>query len=209
MPDVPVIEQRWTEVGLQQQVAVRVAGCRIDPSDQPIIMLTLNADLPPAQHFDLANEVIKPRLEQISQVGLVQVLGGRKREIHVELDRVKLARANLSVTAIAGRLAATGQNISRNGFEQVMQMVRLLVQDLHVDSTQAVALESKQVLQSSFTFHWPLDLGAFMSSVTGSNEPTDRLDVLIEAQTHFSQYDAVALIEAPADAQIVPLTEIK
>ena len=84
---------------------------RIDPSDQPIIMLTLNADLPPAQHFDLANEVIKPRLEQISQVGLVQVLGGRKREIHVELDRVKLARANLSVTAIAGRLSATGQNI--------------------------------------------------------------------------------------------------
>ncbi len=84
---------------------------RIDPSDQPIIMLTLNAELPPAAHYDLANEIIKPKLEQIDHVGLVQVMGGRKREIHVELDRAKLARSNLSVSGVAQRLAATGENI--------------------------------------------------------------------------------------------------
>jgi HAE1 family hydrophobic/amphiphilic exporter-1 len=70
---------------------------RIDPSDQPIILLTLNAKMDPAKHFDLANEVIRPKLEQLKSVGLVSVLGGRKREIHVELDRLKLARRNLSV----------------------------------------------------------------------------------------------------------------
>ncbi len=84
---------------------------RIDPSDQPILMMTLNAEMTPAEHYDLANEVIKPRIEQIDHVGLVQVVGGRKREIHVELDRAKLARANLSVTGVAARIAATGQNI--------------------------------------------------------------------------------------------------
>ncbi len=84
---------------------------RMDPSDLPIMMMTLRANLPPAQHFDLANEVIKPRLEQLDHVGLVEVVGGRKREIHVELDRVKLARSNLSVSGIAQRLASTGQNI--------------------------------------------------------------------------------------------------
>ncbi|MGE0528654.1 MAG: efflux RND transporter permease subunit, partial [Bdellovibrionales bacterium] len=84
---------------------------RIDPSDQPIMMLTLSAKLPMAQHFDLANEVVRPKLEQINQVGLVEVLGGRKREIHIELDRAKLSRAQLSVTSVANRLAMTGQNI--------------------------------------------------------------------------------------------------
>jgi len=84
---------------------------RVDPSDQPILMLTLNARLPMAQHYDLANEVIRPKIEQIKSVGLVEVIGGRKREIHVEVDRNELARYNLSVSSIANRLSQTGQNI--------------------------------------------------------------------------------------------------
>ena len=83
----------------------------IDPSDQPILMLTLSANLPMSQHFDLADQVVKPRLEQVNQVGLVEIMGGRKREIHIDLDREKIARANLSVTKIANRIAMTGQNI--------------------------------------------------------------------------------------------------
>lgn len=84
---------------------------RIDPADQPILMVTLSAELPMAQHYDLANEVVRPRIESVNDVGLVEVIGGRKREIHVELDRQKLARANLSVSSIARRLGQTGQNI--------------------------------------------------------------------------------------------------
>jgi hydrophobic/amphiphilic exporter-1 (mainly G- bacteria), HAE1 family len=84
---------------------------RIDPSDQPIMMVTLKADLPMGEHFDMADEIVRPRLEQVSSVGQVEILGGRKREIHVELDREKLARAQLSVSGIAGRLSMTGQNI--------------------------------------------------------------------------------------------------
>jgi len=84
---------------------------RIDPSDQPIMMLTFKAKLPPGKHYDLADDFIRPKIEQIKQVGLVLVIGGRKREIHVELDREKLNRAQLSVSGIANRLALTGQNI--------------------------------------------------------------------------------------------------
>jgi HAE1 family hydrophobic/amphiphilic exporter-1 len=49
---------------------------RIDPADQPIMILTLNADLPPGKHFDLADEIVRPKIEQLKQVGLVQVIGG-------------------------------------------------------------------------------------------------------------------------------------
>jgi len=38
-------------------------------SDQPVLVLALDADLPPGKLYDLASEVIKPKLEQVSQVG--------------------------------------------------------------------------------------------------------------------------------------------
>ncbi|MCC6137829.1 MAG: efflux RND transporter permease subunit, partial [Bdellovibrionaceae bacterium] len=84
---------------------------RIDPADQPVMMITLKAKLEPGALYDLANEIIRPKLEQVNNVGLVKIVGGRKREIHVELDRAKLARSNLSVSGVAQQLAAAGQNI--------------------------------------------------------------------------------------------------
>ena len=65
----------------------------------------------PAKHFDLANEVVKPKLEQVKNVGLVEVVGGRRREIHVELDRAKLDRSMMSVSGVATRLQASGEDI--------------------------------------------------------------------------------------------------
>ncbi|MCX6125573.1 MAG: efflux RND transporter permease subunit, partial [Proteobacteria bacterium] len=84
---------------------------RISPSDQPIITLTLTADLPEDKLFDLADEVIRPRIEQVQKVGLVTVIGGRKREIHVNLDRQKLKAYELSASMVSQRISATGQNI--------------------------------------------------------------------------------------------------
>ncbi len=84
---------------------------RIDPADQPVMMITLKAKMKPGELYDLANEVVRPKLEQVSNVGLVQVVGGRKREIHVELDRKKLADANLSAIGVVQQLSSAGQNI--------------------------------------------------------------------------------------------------
>jgi HAE1 family hydrophobic/amphiphilic exporter-1 len=101
---------------------------RIDPSDQPVLTLSLNADLPPAKLFDLANEIIKPKLEQVSKVGLVEVIGGRKREIHIKLDREKMRSREVSASQIAARLAAAGENIpagkkDMGGVEKVFRTV--------------------------------------------------------------------------------------
>ena len=85
---------------------------RIDPSDQPIVQIAVGAPgLSDAQLYDLANERIKPRLEQVNQVGLVEVLGGRKREIHVDMDRKKLRDYEVSIGQVAGRIAGAGEDI--------------------------------------------------------------------------------------------------
>jgi HAE1 family hydrophobic/amphiphilic exporter-1 len=84
---------------------------RIDPADQPVLQLAIRADLQPAQLYDLADDKIKPRLGQVNQVGLVEINGGRKREIQVQLDRKKLKDSDLSASSVAARLAGTGEDI--------------------------------------------------------------------------------------------------
>lgn len=85
---------------------------RVDPADQPILILSLTAkDLDDQKLFDLADQVIKPQLEQVNQVGQVQIFGGREREIHVELDRDKLRRYELSATQVSDRIKASGENV--------------------------------------------------------------------------------------------------
>src|SRR4051812_6734108 len=58
---------------------------RLDPADQPIIAISLQADLPVAKLFDLADDRLKPMLEQVNNIGKVDILGGRKREIQINL----------------------------------------------------------------------------------------------------------------------------
>lgn len=109
----------------EQQIRDRVAGAkrklpddieepvirRIDPGDQPVLMLSLEADLDDQKLFYLADKIIRPKIEQVNQVGLVEVLGGREREIHVQLDRRKLKQYEISASQVASRLSAAGQNV--------------------------------------------------------------------------------------------------
>jgi len=84
---------------------------RVDPSDQPVIIFSLNADLPEAKLYDLANEYVKPRFEQVGQVGKVEIWGGRKREIQVQLDRNKLNARQISATKVVEQLRTAGENV--------------------------------------------------------------------------------------------------
>ncbi|TGK31631.1 efflux RND transporter permease subunit [Leptospira yasudae] len=84
---------------------------RIDPADQPILIIALRADLPEAELYDIANEEIKQVLLTTKDVGNVNIYGGRKREIHVELDRHKLKEHMIPAFVVSNRLASGGMNI--------------------------------------------------------------------------------------------------
>ncbi|MNJ92830.1 Multidrug resistance protein MdtC [compost metagenome] len=92
---------------------------RFDPADTPVLMVSLTAkDLGDAALFDIADQFIKPRLEQVSNVGAIEILGGREREIHVILDRNKLRSREISVSQVAGQIGASGENIPSGKVEQ-------------------------------------------------------------------------------------------
>lgn len=87
---------------------------RIDPADMPIVRLSLSIDsenVGPAELFDAANLMVKPELERVSGVGLVDVVGGRKREVQVVVDKDKLSRFELSMQQVAGRLSSSSKNV--------------------------------------------------------------------------------------------------
>jgi HAE1 family hydrophobic/amphiphilic exporter-1 len=102
---------------------------RIDPADQPILTIAIDApELRPDQLYELADTRVKPKIEQVNQVGLVDIIGGRKREVRIDLDQKKLKSYELSATMVANRLASSGQNVpvgkfSESGKENVFRTV--------------------------------------------------------------------------------------
>ncbi len=90
---------------------------RLDPSDQPVMILSLRSGLTPAQAYDLADQVIKPQLSQVNGVGVVDIFGGAKREIRVDLDRAKLNAYHISATSVANNIGLNGLNVPVGKFQ--------------------------------------------------------------------------------------------
>lgn len=92
---------------------------RLDPADQPLVILSIKSKekLTSAELFDVADQVIRPRLEQVDQVGQVYALGARKRMIKVSMDAQKLKLHELSMGMINSRLQTVGENIPAGKLE--------------------------------------------------------------------------------------------
>ncbi len=84
----------------------------VDPSDQPIAIISLVAPgLKPGDLYDVADQVVKPKIEQVNQVGLVEILGGRKREIQIQLDMNKLRAYKITTSQVSKGLESSGENV--------------------------------------------------------------------------------------------------
>jgi len=69
---------------------------KFDVNAKPVANLALAGDVPLDVLFDYADNTLRDRLTVISGVADVQLVGGAEREVHVELDRDKLAARGLS-----------------------------------------------------------------------------------------------------------------
>lgn len=90
---------------------------RFDPADQPIMTIALNSKLNPAELYDIANEQVKPFLERVSDVGLVRIVGGQKKEIQVIVDKRKLQDRQLSMLQVSKKIEDTSKDIPIGKFD--------------------------------------------------------------------------------------------
>jgi len=91
---------------------------KFDPSASAIIRLALISDLTPAEIYDLANETIKPKIERLKDIGNVQIRGGNRREIQIEIDQNKLYEYMIPMTGVVNQIQNSGSNIPIGSKEQ-------------------------------------------------------------------------------------------
>ena len=101
---------------------------RFDPSDQPVMTMAIKSSLSAGQMFDVADEIIKPQFERITDVGQVLVVGGRKQEVQVLVDKKKLEDRELSMLQVAKRIEETSKDVpigkvESPGLEKVLRTV--------------------------------------------------------------------------------------
>ncbi len=75
-----------------------------DMNDQPVLIMALQSARPLYETKEIAEDLLKDRLQKIAGVADISVVGGQKREITVAVDKAKLNGYGLSINQIINRL---------------------------------------------------------------------------------------------------------
>ncbi|HPS57724.1 MAG TPA: efflux RND transporter permease subunit [Spirochaetota bacterium] len=84
---------------------------KYDPSDDPVMIYSVS--LRSGENSSVRRRVEKeivPFVERINGVSLVDILGGDKREIHIDIDNARLFAHNLSLSDVARRIDLSNYN---------------------------------------------------------------------------------------------------
>ncbi len=100
----------------------------LDPQSRPIVVLALTGERSLLELKEFAEELIKPRLEQVEGLGSAEITGGVEREILVDADPGRLALYGLTIQDLAQRIDAFNRNLQggtiRKGlFKYAMRVV--------------------------------------------------------------------------------------
>lgn len=81
-----------------------------DPDLRPIMTITLQGDRNSEDLHDLAEDLLKPRLEQVMNVSRIVIAGGKERIVSVSVSANRLDAFGLSISSVGGALLA--QNLT-------------------------------------------------------------------------------------------------
>ncbi len=86
---------------------------KLDPDAAPVLLVAMDSTRPVREVTEQAEHEVRQALENVAGVGQVTVIGGRRRQIQVLVDPVKLRAAGLS--ALDVQRAVVGQNVTLPG----------------------------------------------------------------------------------------------
>lgn len=86
---------------------------KLDPDQAPVMYIALKSSRPITEVTEFADKNVRRKLETISGVGGVKILGGRKRQVNVWLDPLRLRAAG--ITAADVQRAIDAQNLTMPG----------------------------------------------------------------------------------------------
>jgi len=99
---------------------------RFDPESQPIISMAVSGPQTMRDLTDYADDVIRPRLENIPGVGAATLVGEAEREIQVRLDPERMRALDITPSMVAYKLRASnieypGGKLDESGREWVLR----------------------------------------------------------------------------------------
>jgi HAE1 family hydrophobic/amphiphilic exporter-1 len=117
---------------------------KIDLQAQAIIQLALTGPLPIETLTKTAEDDLRPALQRVAGVGTVDVVGGRKREIAIEIDPVRLRSYGLAATDVSQAIAAQSINIPGGRMLEpgIERVVKLETEAQSVDELRALVIAS-------------------------------------------------------------------
>lgn len=115
-------------------------------NDFPVIQLSLSGDRPAGELYDMAKRDIVTSLQQIKGVSRVMLLGGKEREIQVEVLPERLQAYKLSILQIMAALQADNKNVPVGGIERSGQkyLVRVQSQASRLDQLNEIIVANTQ-----------------------------------------------------------------
>lgn len=84
---------------------------KLDPDSMPIVTLSLKAEMDPISLYTFADETISNEFSRVSGVSKVEIWGGSKREIHVNIDKEKLKSHETTLGFVSSRIQSNSLNI--------------------------------------------------------------------------------------------------
>ncbi len=103
---------------------------RNNPSDTPLMILALtSATLTRAQLFDVASNILAPKLSQIDGMGQVAIRGSSLPAVRIELNPAALAKYQLSFEEVRTAITATNVTQPKGAIEDAKNYWQIMVND--------------------------------------------------------------------------------
>ena len=91
---------------------------KFDPDSAPVLTLAVSASSPVRDITEYADKTLRRQLESVSGVGQVLVVGGRSRQINIDLDAGRLRAYNVTVSDVTRALQAQNSEVPGGRVEQ-------------------------------------------------------------------------------------------
>jgi HAE1 family hydrophobic/amphiphilic exporter-1 len=98
---------------------------KFDPDAAPVLSIAVTAKRPVREVTEYADKVLRRRLESVSGVGQVLLLGGRQRQVNVWLDADRLRAHNLTVSDVSRALQSQNVEVPGGRLDQGARSVTL------------------------------------------------------------------------------------
>ena len=171
---------------------------RLDPDATPVMILALESTRSTREATEFATRTVRRRIESLSGVGGVSVLGGREREIDIVVDPQALESRGLTIVDLQRALATQNVEFPGGNVEQGARTLGIRVRG------RVQSVEDFGRIFVSSRGGVPVYVRDVARIVDGEAEPTsaasyDGRDTVILAVRKQSGTNAVAVIDALAE----------